>query len=331
MAATTKTTASIAADSSTSEDGVEASGVVPVSALSLVGSPRLSGIDPEHVLRLAHVLDSLPPIVVHRPTMQIVDGYHRVAAAMHKKRDSISVRYVDGPAESILVMAVKANAAHGLPLSLADRRSAASRIIDTYPQWSNRAIAEVAGLSATTVGEIRSTHGNGRKVDTRIGRDGRTRHLSSAGGRAVAAELIRARPQASLREIAAEAGISPNTVRDVRARLLAGQDHTPENQRTRGPNTAAKVAPVALNVPTADVTPVLHVLSRDPALRMNSDGRNLLRWLHSHAVGPETVNILQPAPAHCVNHLVELARRCAANWAKVASDLEDLRRTCSAS
>jgi ParB-like chromosome segregation protein Spo0J len=329
MAAISKAMASMMAQGATTDDGAEAPDVVPVSALSLTGSPRSSGIDREHVLRLAQVLDSLPPIVVHHPTMHIVDGYHRVAAAMREKRDSISARFVDGPAESILVMAIKANTAHGLPLSLADRRSAAGRIIGTFPQWSNRAIAEVTGLSATTVGEIRSAHENGPNLDARVGKDGRTRHLSSAGGRAVAAELIRARPQASLREIAAEAGISPNTVRDVRARLLAGRDHTPENQRRCGRNSIA--ADVTLNVPTADVTSVLHVLSRDPALRMNSDGRNLLRWLHSHAVGPETVSILQPAPAHCVNHLIELARRCAANWAKVASDLEDVRRTCSAS
>jgi hypothetical protein len=36
------------------------------------------------------------------------------------------------------VLAVQVNVTHGLPLSLADRKVAASRIIDCYPGWSNR-------------------------------------------------------------------------------------------------------------------------------------------------------------------------------------------------
>jgi hypothetical protein len=63
-------------------------------------------------------------------------------------------------------------------------------------------------------------------------------------------------------------------------------------------------------------------LARDPALRMSRDGRELIRWLHGHAV--ETIDVDQIAssiPGHCFECLIELANRCSANWARFAHDL----------
>lgn len=39
------------------------------------------------------------------------------------------------------------NTHHGLPLTRADRKAAAQRILDIHPHWSDRAIAKVTGLS----------------------------------------------------------------------------------------------------------------------------------------------------------------------------------------
>jgi hypothetical protein len=72
----------------------------------------------------------------------------------------------------------------------------------------------------------------------------------------------------------------------------------------------------------ADVNPVLLALSKDPALRMNAAGRDLLRWLHQHAVNSvDSQKIAPSVPDHCVDQLVELARRCSVNWAKIAQHL----------
>src|SRR2546421_12992620 len=44
-------------------------------------SPRKRLVDPEHVRALADVFDQLPPVVVHAPTSQLIDGAHRLRAA----------------------------------------------------------------------------------------------------------------------------------------------------------------------------------------------------------------------------------------------------------
>jgi hypothetical protein len=69
---------------------------------------------------------------------------------------------------------------------------------------------------------------------------------------------------------------------------------------------------------------MLNTLSRDPALRMNAAGRDLLRWLHLHAVYPmDSERVTQFVPDHCVEHIAEVAQRCSANWALIARTLEE--------
>lgn len=320
------TSATLVAAETRSQGRGDEIAMVPIRELAREGSPRSTGIDLEHVRNLVESATPLPPIVVHRSTMQIVDGFHRVAAALHQGLDVVKVQFVDGPADLVFAMAVRANVAHGLPLSLADRRVAASRIVRTHIDWSDRAIAEITGLSPKTVQRIRCEEGDTEDASRR-GRDGRLRPLNAAAGRALAAELIAARPEASLREIAAEAGISPNTVRDVRARLRKSDEPTAEDPRRgrRERRQSTSGSEMAM-----DVTSVLDTLARDPSLRMNAGGRELLRWVHLHAVGPETADVFHPAPAHCIEHLIELARRCSANWAKLASELEQAHRVKTA-
>ena len=55
---------------------------VPVTDLVLSTWLRVKGEDIKHVRVLAEVEDELPPIVVHRATMRVIDGMHRVRAAI---------------------------------------------------------------------------------------------------------------------------------------------------------------------------------------------------------------------------------------------------------
>ncbi|MCX4231292.1 MULTISPECIES: helix-turn-helix domain-containing protein [Streptomyces] len=163
--------------------------------------------------------------------MRVIDGMHRLLAARLRGQQTIEVEFFDGSPEDAFLRAVASNVPHGLPLSLADRRTAAARIIASHPQMSDRAIARAAGLGAKAVAAIRRRSSGGvPQLGARVGRDGKVRPLSSVEGRRRAAELIAERPQASLREVARYAGISPATVSDVRKRLESGQAPVAERQ-----------------------------------------------------------------------------------------------------
>ena len=135
------------------------------------------------------------PSWVHRPTMRIIDGFHRVSAALRKGLTDIEAYLLDGPAESAFIIAVRANVIHGLPLSLADRRAAAVKVLREYPRWSDRAVATTTGLSPQTVAMLRASNGQDNDFDKRLGKDGRLRPINAAAGRQLAAELLTLRPQ----------------------------------------------------------------------------------------------------------------------------------------
>ncbi|MFD9730011.1 ParB N-terminal domain-containing protein, partial [Streptomyces sp. NPDC059072] len=209
---------------------------VELGSLRLVGSPRLSGERPEHVHVLAAAQNPLPPIVVHRPTMRVIDGFHRLKAARLRGEDKIAVRFFDGEEAEAFVLAVQLNVTHGLPLALADRKRAAERITASHPQWSDRKVASVTGISPGTVGDIRRRIVREVESDVRrIGRDGRLRPVDGSVGRVLAGELLAQNPELSLRQVARAAGISPETARDVRNRLRNGEELLPKPRKRKEP------------------------------------------------------------------------------------------------
>lgn len=296
---------------------------VKIADLVRADSPRLSGEDPAHTRQLAQLEVALPPIIVHQETMQIIDGVHRVGAALLNGSQEIDAILFDGPLDSAFIIAVAANVVHGLPLSLADRRAAVVKILATHSHWSDRSIARSTGLSARTVRSIRCSTADNAQSNTRLGRDGRMRPLDATAGRHAAAEFLSRHPDSSLREIAKVAGISPGTARDVRNRFRRGE--SPVQLREDGPRSASpkpRRTPARPDSSPADVSAVLSSLAKDPALRMSNSGRELLRWLHLHVIhSADQAKIVDAAPDHCVANLAELAQRCAANWACIADDL----------
>lgn len=202
-------------------------------------SPREAGVITAHVNRLVVAPGPLPPIVVHRRTMRIVDGMHRFEASGIRNEEMIAVKFFDGTEQEAFVYAVGVNSAQGLPLSLGDRKFAARRILEANPEWSDRKVGSISGLSHGTVAAIRRDRltGQNGQSHSRIGRDGKLRPLASGRGRTIAADLIRSGNNYSLREISRKAGISTATVRDVRTRLGRGDDPVPEGRKpTRDPH-----------------------------------------------------------------------------------------------
>ena len=63
--------------------------------------------------------------------------------------------WFDGSPDENYIEFVRHNVRHGLPLTLAERRLAARRILCNRPDRSDRGIAKVCGLSPRTVGRLR--------------------------------------------------------------------------------------------------------------------------------------------------------------------------------
>ncbi|MET9025964.1 hypothetical protein ABZW96_10095 [Nocardia sp. NPDC004168] len=293
--------------------------MVLVGSIRISDSPRMVRENLEHIRTLVHVETPMPPIIVHRPSMCVIDGIHRLRAARLRGDEHILTAFFDGTAADAFVVALKANVANGLPLSLAERTAAAQRILRTHAHWSDRAIARYAGLSAKTVSAIRQRSSvEIPQSNTRSGQDGRVRPLDSAEGRRLAGELIHSRPDASLREIAREAGISASTVLDVRERIRRGDDPIPES-RVRGRSSKK----------TGEEDPALAVdavrsLGRDPALRFNETGRSLLRLLNILLLDVETRNrLIDNVPPHCNEMVARAARGCAVAWQEFATQVEN--------
>jgi ParB-like chromosome segregation protein Spo0J len=320
--------------------------LVRLDELAVLGTPRRGGPDPAHVRLLAGSAEALPPIVVHRPTMRVIDGVHRVRAAALNGRDRISARLLDCDDSVALVLAVRANVTHGLPLSRDDRAAAAARLVARHPDWSDRALAAVTGLSHKAVARVRDTPGAPAAPAVRVGRDGRRRPVRSGRERERAAALLAEHPELGLRAVARASGLSVATVRDVRDRLRRGGDPVPD--RCRAGSTPAAAHSPAPDPPTPDPpTPgtsgisgisgipgtdpagggdgrvVLAGLCADPSVRFSAAGREAVRWLLRHAGEPASAAGLGGAlPEHWAPAVAELARGWAEVWTGLAEQLD---------
>ncbi|MFJ6700830.1 ParB and winged helix-turn-helix domain-containing protein [Streptomyces sp. NPDC091272] len=309
------------------EEGVHQ---VPIGVLRPADSPRM-GENLQHARTLG-ASGSLSPILVHRPTMRVIDGMHRLRAAIMQQQDVIEAQFFDGTPEEAYVLAVRSNMSHGMPLTLAERAAAAARIMITHPHWSDRAISSVAGLDPKTVGALRRRGAEASPGPAvRVGQDGRLRPVNPASGRQAAGRLLAKDPDASLRDIARRAGISPGTVRDVRDRLARGEDPVPPALRAPTgarpapaprPPRATTRTPWPAGAPAAtDLASVVVSLRKDPSLRQTESGRLLLRLLEMHLT-PQWRRITESVPPHRAGMVATAALECAKAWQEFAEKIQ---------
>ncbi|HEX6354439.1 ParB N-terminal domain-containing protein [Actinophytocola sp.] len=282
---------------------------MPIDSLDVNGSPRIAGEDVDHVAVLASVGTELPPIIVRRATRWVIDGRHRLRAAELRDEATIPVRFFDGDQRSAFVLAVRMNIDGGLPLSLADRKAAAARVVSWYACWSDRLIASMTGLSPHTVSEVRQRANGEHRANVRIGRDGRIRPMDIESRKLVAREALMDDPNLSLRQVAKKARISPETARVIRADLFR-KDVS---------------APLPVDVPQQAVVGQ-HVgignLCADPSLRLTEAGRMLLRLFNAHVASRGNWSaIANTVPEHCRPAVAQIAVDCAVFWQSLANRL----------
>jgi hypothetical protein len=298
---------------------VAADAEVPIEKVRVGPSLRAAGLDAGHVATLAELGGAWPPILVRRDDRSVVDGQHRVAAARRLGLGTLEVTWFDGSAEDAFVEFVRRNVGHGLPLGLADRRSAAGRILRSHPERSDRSIASVCGVSPKTVARLR-----GGLAATacdhparRVGRDGRVRPIDHAELRARITEELERRPHASLRSIAAVVGSSPETVRSVRHKL----------RRVAGgpvPDTELELDTDATVLGLLNRSRrVGHRLEGDRAFGGREHGAEFVQWFDATMVEPADLWAhVGLVPRSRIYEVADEARRRAAFWTDFADSLE---------
>ncbi|MFC9297671.1 ParB/RepB/Spo0J family partition protein [Streptomyces sp. NPDC057011] len=317
------------AGAATTADSPAAVVEVPLDALLSADSPRTVRIDESHAQALAQSGQPLPPLLVHRATMRIIDGTHRLRAAELRGLRTVGVTYFDGSAEDAFVLSVEANISHGLPLTHTERTAAALRILRSHPDWSDRGIARRTGLAPKTVAALRRREGPATPVPyARVGQDGRLRPSDPARGREAAARLLAGRPTASLRQIAREAGIAPSTVRDVRRRIGEGADPVPATQRRSGnhaapgPATAPDRGPDWGPARGQALPSLVASLCKDPLLRLSEAGRLLLRMLDLQVSGlRHRERIVAAVPPYRAETAAAAAAQVARGWQELSEEL----------
>ena len=130
---------------------------------------------------------SFPPISVVRFSIKnekgqkidhyvLADGWHRVKAAEKNKSPSISAEITQARDKrdavcKALDIALSKNRQHGLPMTRADKHKAVKMALTAWPDLSNRAIAQKAGVSDPFVAKLRPSGAN-VSTSTRTGADG---------------------------------------------------------------------------------------------------------------------------------------------------------------
>lgn len=150
--------------------------------------PRVGGLDHVHVRSLEETPDHWPPVAVVRQGHRylLVDGFHRLAAAQNLGLPEIAAVVLDPPDDGDLHgLAFRLNLGHGRPLTLADRRAYAARILQARPELSDRAIGELAALSGNTVTAIRREMEAAAHIERPTERVGRGGYAYRETGRAL--------------------------------------------------------------------------------------------------------------------------------------------------
>lgn len=256
--------------------------------------PRLA-TDEDRVAYFRDVFDDLPPITVEAGSLRLIDGWHRVEAALRLGRDQVPANVVATPAEGILAASIGFASRAAKPLSREERRHAITLLLKEDARRSDRWLASIAGVSAATVASTRAELEVRAEVEAathRLGRDG------------VERSRPRERPERELsqpdfgREID---GFDPyDDLEDAPAETHSSPERRPQ--------------------PRTDVTPITHAQNTgdlDEQASARRYIRDLLDLLSQGSERYSEAQLIQQFRQGAPGFPPERARRTAAAWAPV--------------
>jgi hypothetical protein len=320
--------------------GFEVGFEVSLSSLEAEGRIRSGPLDEAHIARLMEVEGRWPPVLVwarpstgrlpgeghtdahsadgERRCWVVLDGAHRLEAARRLGHTSVLATAFEGDPDDAYIEAVRRNVSHGLPLSRPDRLRAGRRILTRHPGWSDRRIGEVCGLSPHSVARLRaelqaSTGGRLVHLDSRLGRDGKVRPARPGAVRDQVIEALKANPGGSLREVAAVARVSPETVRRIRREVA---DLQPDVEEDRPAGTR----PLSCDGTQTGGTTVLW--REEHLLRSNPELAELAVWLERSDPGESADHRAALVPLSRIYEVADESYRRAAVWTSFARALE---------
>ncbi|WP_367318523.1 hypothetical protein [Streptomyces sp. HUAS ZL42] len=263
--------------------------------------------------------------------MRVIDGMHRVRAAVILGLDTVDSQFFDGCEAEAFIQSVTRNIADGLLLSLADRRAAVRRILTSFPTMSDRSIAVYTGLDVGVVTEIRAAADPSR-LNLPVGDGGRLPPPACTAERGHAADPVANTPERPLRPIAQETGLSSlGNAHSVREGLCRDKEQTAGAQ----PRMVPSRTPTARNAQVRSARPtmarasrdLLRILRNNPLLRDSQSGRDFLRWLHGHFITDEAwKELVETVPPHCTETVAQIAMKCSDTWRRFAEELSDKKR-----
>jgi ParB-like chromosome segregation protein Spo0J len=124
-----------------------------ISLQELVLLPELNPrerLNEETIIRYMESFASLPPVRVQARSNVVVDGYHRVEAAVRLGLEQVPVLTDEIPDEELKLVAGLSNVQHGQPLTRAERNRLAVALVRSYGKLREE-VADLLGMSASAV------------------------------------------------------------------------------------------------------------------------------------------------------------------------------------
>jgi len=121
--------------------------------------------------------DRFPPVVVYLNNTEylLADGFHRLLARRLAKFERIDAEVRQGTRLDALKFSLSANHRHGLRRTNEDKRHAVEIALREFQEWSDRAIAQLCGVTHPSVAAVRRELVNFTSCGKRLGRDGKHR------------------------------------------------------------------------------------------------------------------------------------------------------------
>lgn len=227
---------------------------------------------------------SFPPVIVFFDGVDrwLADGFHRYFGAKAAGVAQIYEEVIPGTKREAVLYSLKANATHGLKRSNADKRKAVQTLLadPEWAAWSDRKIAEVCGVGAPFVGDVRRSICN-PITDTQavrtVERNGKTytQDTSNIGKAKVAAPSAPSHvpapvvePEAEEPDDYTELDAAHDQITELQSALVvARMGDVPEEQKTQASDhIAALIAELA----TANATIRALTISRDTYMAENA-------------------------------------------------------------